>query len=299
MTNSRTKKIQPLKAIENAQEIVLLFDSQFVIRYANAACCRWVDIPEDNLIGLTCVYTSAELEEPLKNRVKGLCPPPEVLEGKSKFGFVSRQDATGDRTWRKAVFLMLSYGDQDLVLAVASGEELKFLPKAHEPAYPIVEPLHEALAAISGRDHRLHSLESLVGTSPYATRIRRQVVAAIENHADVLIVGPRGSGREHLARTIFSHRNSAQANLIPIDCAIADSELIQLSVKQCMMKQKNRDSDDGLLLREINQMGSAAQNELLGFTRLPGFQIHTISTAHSHSWTSPGKASSRSHWPTI
>lgn len=280
MAKTRSKKVRPLKAFENANAIVLLVDADFVIRFANLACCKWVDVAEETLVGLTCVYSSAELENPLKNRVKGLCPPPEVFEGIAHLGSIFRTDTKGNKLWKTAVFTLLHDQDEDLALIVATGDDLKTPPMPGETNQTFVEQLHDALAAIRTRDHRLHTLDSLVGNSPHAIRIRRQVIAAFENNADVLIVGPTGAGREHLARTIFAQRKSGNSNLVPIQCAIADSQLIQQTIKQCVAEQNDRRSSDCLLLLGVDRLGEAEQNELLGFSQLPGFNLRTFSTAN-------------------
>jgi DNA-binding NtrC family response regulator len=146
--------------------------------------------------------------------------------------------------------------------------------------------LHSALASIRTQTDRIYGMNSLVGTSPYAHRLRRQVKLAIETEADLLIVGPQGSGKEHLARTIHSCRNrNTSSELLPFHCSIADQPMIQHNIKEIVASRTpsgfhdDPQEQDWLLLLDVDRLGESAQNEILGFFQLPNFPLRTIATA--------------------
>ena len=74
-------------------------------------------------------------------------------------------------------------------------------------------------------------MDELVGVSPSIQRVRDQVALASRGKTRVLIQGPAGSGREHVARLL--HRRAMpdlMESLIPLWCPLLDAELIQSTV---------------------------------------------------------------------
>ena len=74
---------------------------------------------------------------------------------------------------------------------------------------------------------RFH-ISQLIGESDAIRRVREQVRVAATARSRVLIIGPPGSGREHVARTIhYSQTPAAIGPLMPIDCPLVDAERMQ------------------------------------------------------------------------
>ena len=177
------------------------------------------------------------------------------------------------------------------VLVVCGESEFDAAPVNEDRRNPNLDEitkLHNALAEIRTARDQNYSFESLVGNSPLANRLRRQVSTAIDNRSDLLIHGPPGTGKEHIARTIHTTRNHVDASeLIPVHCSIADQQLIQQNIKDIVASRTSSKSSrepqeqDWLLLLDVDQLGEAAQNELLGFFQLPNFPLRTIATSSS------------------
>ena len=280
MAKNRSLKIRPAKLFEQSESIFLLVDSNFVIRMANDACCRWINLTEEELIGLSCVYTSAELDNPLKNRVAGLCPSPEVFDGNITQQMIFRRDANGKKVWRSASTTPLNVQGETMALIVAPAPDS---PSENQPDHQRLDSLElrDALAMMRTQDGRTYRLNALIGKSSFATRTRQQVSAAIENQAQTLIHGPEGSGREFLARTIFHERTKngdAGEKLFPVHCEVADGQQMQRTIKHWIEDGRQQQTKDCLLLLEADQLDATAQNELLGFINMPGIQIHTLTT---------------------
>ena len=280
MAKNRNLKIRPAKSFEQSDAVILLVDSNFVIRYANPHCCQWVELGEEELLGLTCVYSSAELDNPLKNRVAGLCPPPEFFDGAIRQQFIFRRDNDGKKIWRLASITPLSIGDEKVALIVAPGPDSKngTLPGGDPDALGT----RDALAMLRSRAQKIYSTDSLTGKSSFAAKTRRQVLAAIDNGAQTLIHGPQGTGREFIARTIFLERakkKKSDDNLFPVHCSIADGQQIQQSLKSWFENQRQQQNNDCLLLLDADQLDESAQNELLGFFNIPGIQFRTLATS--------------------
>ena len=93
------------------------------------------------------------------------------------------------------------------------------------------ERLHSLLLKLRGQLGKRFHTSQLVGQSAAIAKVREQVRIAAEARARVLIVGPPGSGREHVARTIHFGQNSASIGpLVPIACSLVDAEQMQASL---------------------------------------------------------------------
>ena len=114
-------------------------------------------------------------------------------------------------------------------------------------------------------------------------RVQDQVRLAIEQPTHVVVTGPVGSGREHVARTIHSSHTSTPGSLFPIACPLITAESLQSTVttfvKHC--QQEGTLDSSSLLLLDIDQLSPESQHELNGFFSIPSFQMLTIATSGS------------------
>jgi len=93
-----------------------------------------------------------------------------------------------------------------------------------------------------------------------------------------LIVGPTGSGREHVARTVVAGSDSeaSDTKLIPLHCSITDPAQIQTTMKELLKQQSTKAT---LLLIDVDLMDAGSQQELLGYLQLPGLSARMIATS--------------------
>jgi len=291
------------RILDRTTSPVYVVGADQLIAYANAACADWVGVELEQLIGAKCVFSS-QLQAPSQNerlddRVQGLCPPPQLFETNSvnsKHEFaVSVVDQNQNVSWRSAAMSRLrgNHGapGSDFGILVVCGDVCE--PPEFDAVSCMADPshLHAALTRIRTRTDRLYNFENLVGVSPHANRVRRQAKTAISSGADLLIHGPRGTGKEHLAHTIHSaRRDTGDSELLPVHCSIADQQLLQQNIKDLVGNQVSSgrtndlvgyqpSSQDWLLLLDVDQLREAAQIELMGFMKLPEFALRTIATA--------------------
>lgn len=90
---------------------------------------------------------------------------------------------------------------------------------------------HQQVAQTLQRDASLHNGGlQLIGTSPGAVQLRKEIDLVSPSDFAVLISGETGSGKELVARAIHEHSNRSEKPLIYVNCAalpesIAESEL--------------------------------------------------------------------------
>jgi DNA-binding NtrC family response regulator len=151
--------------------------------------------------------------------------------------------------------------------------------------FPSSDDLHRKLLALRGRWRETYTLEDvMMGESPEAIRLRRQVRLASGCRENVLLQGPAGSGKERIARAIhFARPESADASLIPLDCALLDAELLHTTVtaflKRCAALETA--AVPTLLLLDIDRLDVHGQGELLGILSIHELEIRTIATTRA------------------
>jgi DNA-binding NtrC family response regulator len=163
-------------------------------------------------------------------------------------------------------------------LAIVAGGEAAAAPSDE----PSAAELHVLLRWLRQTIASRPALGRWVGELPAVRRVREQFDAASQSKSRVLILGPRGSGREDLARAIhYGRKPEAAAPLATIDCALVDAESLQMSITSLVRQHAVADAaaPPALVLADVDRLAPAAQHELWGFLELPGFEMRTLATA--------------------
>ena len=272
------------RLLDAAATPVYVVDKQRRLVWGNVAFAAWTGRSVEEIAGLKLSYTtSGEVTGPAE-LASALCPPPEAFDGKLTSGAVAAPGADGQLVTRQAQFAWLA-GEADVPegLCVFVGPPAEAIQANDVAASPA--ELHRQLVALRNQLGRRYHIGQLVGSTPHMRRVRQQVRLAAQSRASVLVVGPAGSGREHVARTIhFAPQTGGAAvgPLVPVDCALVDAELMQSAVKSLL---RRRDEGKGLprpgtlLLLEVDRLSAEAQQELVGFLKLPGVELPTLATA--------------------
>jgi len=293
---------------------VYVLDDDLRVVFLNEACCRWLGPAADELIGRQCAYHSSPSAEPAESLAAALCPPPEVLVAREVTSFVhidrpedSPPSTSGDRpgdspastvagaSRRQVRFVPLGTGPEDVigVVALVAPEDALFGPEAEQtslelgavdqaqdPAEPI--QLHAHLQRLRSEAALRYGAARLVGHSPAARRARAQVELAAESRCNVLLVGPPGSGRQHLAAAIhYGNQPEEAGSLVPLACGVLGPELIHSTVTALAGKEAlgPRAARSSLLLGDVDQLAPEDQAQLAAELCGRGFPLRVISTS--------------------
>lgn len=273
------------RLLDEAAEPVYALDAKRQIALANRALGAWLGVEPDELIGRRCDYDAASGNDALAAACAALCPPPEAFAGSVTDGAVSRL-AGGELPFerRAAHFVRLAGKEatEALLLVVVEPIDSKDKPDTSPAIAP--ERLHSLLLKLRGELGRRFHSSQLVGQSAAIAKVREQVRIAAEARARVLIVGPPGSGREHVARTIHYGQNSTSIGpLVPIACSLVDAEQMQASLASLLRRQYESPTDrpPAALLLDVDRLRPDAQQELAGFLHLPKIELHTLATSRT------------------
>src|SRR5689334_22577376 len=194
-----------LRTLEEAASPIFALNASRQIVFANRALADWLAIDAEGLLGRRCDYHAAAADGPLQAACAALCPPPEAFSGQITDGFVSRlagsQPATGSLPFERRQVRFLSLPGQAaadcLLLVIVQGAEEPAQRDSEGPLDP--DRLHALLLKLRSDLGRRFHINQVIGDSAAIRRVRKQVRVAAESQARVLIVGPPGSGREHIA----------------------------------------------------------------------------------------------------
>jgi transcriptional regulator of acetoin/glycerol metabolism len=286
MAKYRTSKTALARTFEDSPSLVYLVGQDWTIRYANRACAQWLEMDQEELFGRKLVYTSDRSPAECENRLNGLAPPPDCFldqqnPWQSKSFLLARLESSNSlmSRWRWATACNLVEEDQRdaAVLVISQPNDLLERPEFLLDTSSASD-MHSSLATLRNEVGLAYQLDSLIGISASAKRLRQQALMAAACDVPVYCFGPRGSGREHLARTIhFAHRDTADSDWVAIQGSLADGNQIKGVFKDLLKRTHpvstvtdtsrnpttvSRSSHVALLLLEADLLSQTAQYEL-------------------------------------
>ena len=284
-----------------------MLDDDLTIVFLNRACQEWLGGAAEGLLGRRCAYHSSPAVVGPDAVAARLCPPPQALAGGVFTATVSRLAEDGTLGERRARFLPLGLAGDDFLGIVAIVETAdKPRPDGDAPdteASPSEAiALHEHVRHFHQEAAARYRADRLIGQGPAMRLARRQVELAAASRSSVLLVGPPGSGRQHLAAAIHyatekganSHLSSVgatvalspqggsttatpttvlSAGLVPLDCSLLGEDLLEAAAAAVAHGTKT------LLLHRVDELSSDAQVQLAEFLarRPPAWRL--IATA--------------------
>jgi DNA-binding NtrC family response regulator len=206
-----------------------------------------------------------------------------VFSGQTRTALVSCLRPDGRLVHRQGHFFPLDDGQDESspVLVILDREDAapslteRVDGQANEPSQEL--ELHEQLRRLrllmAGRFHA----ESLLGSHPWIVRARAQIALAAQTRANVLCVGPRGSGKAHAAKAIhYSQRESG--HFVPLSCAVLEPNSLRASLRSLWLSIWPRGSGGHGVLEEVDRLPAEAQEELLGLLRSGVAAVRAIAT---------------------
>lgn len=278
------------RLLNSAKQPIYVLDEELTIVFLNRACQEWLGAGE-LLLGRRCAYHSSPASEPLDAAAAGLCPPPEVLDGKAVAAAVSRVE-DGTLIERRASFLPL--GDAESLLGVLVVVDAEDQPRASSGGETPADSkeagsiaLHEHIRRFRQEAAARYRADRLIGDGAVMRLARRQVELAASSRSSVLVVGPPGSGRQYLAAAIHYGVKPASsapttATFMPLDCSVLGADLLE-AVVAAMARAKLLDEPTApgtLLFHRVDELSVDLQVELAAFfvRRPPAWRLIATAT---------------------
>jgi len=265
---------------DDAATPVYALDPNRKLVYCNAALATWLGTKTDDLIGKRFDYHAGEEADSFSLGV-----PPSAFTGSVVSGTVARRNSGARRNsdlgdeQRDATYLpLVDESGQSLGVVAVVGQAVVDRTGSNDDA----KALHRQIMKFRERYRRDYALERLIGNSSAIQLVRDRVALAATSLTRVVVFGPEGSGREHVARTIhYQARDSFLPPLVPLDCGLLDAELLETTVT--VFVRRCGELEIGgipcLLLLEVDRLSSDAQDVLYNFLSVPEFELRTVATA--------------------
>ena len=287
------------RLFNSVERPIYVLDGEGTIVFCNQPLLTAIGPAATDLLGRRCVY-HAKRERDADATAAGLCPPPRAMAGQAASGSVSWIDADGILQQRWARFIPLcdtpaprGTTDEDAVadvIGIVALVDPSDTPRS-EPLVSESDDLHRRVCEFQRTMANAHRVDRLIGDSPAMRRARRQVELAAAMRAGVSLIGPPGSGRQHIAKAIHyaDHApvgdNAAgvketDGSLIPLACAVLGPDLIRSTVTALGGASLGASARQGtLLLNEADELPTEVQAELAAIFSRANFPARLISTA--------------------
>jgi DNA-binding NtrC family response regulator len=297
MTSGRASVQELLRLLAEVGTPLYLLDAEGRIVFLNQATAKWLSVSAEELLGRQCRYQSGDTER-LSALADALCPPPEVFHGQKACGMVSKPSEDGRPQRRRANFIPLP-GDGDNWVGIlvmvqgeavpADGEKSGDVPVDIEQCSALSAEsrnLHEMVRRFRHETAQCHHVERLAGRSSAMVRVREQIKLAAGASGTVLIVGPPGIGRQHVARTIHAAANQrGDANqhgaFVPVSCSVLPPDQVRSTIWGLSERCKTAGSAvlSTLLLLDADRLAAEAQSEIMRWLDGMPENLRAISTA--------------------
>ncbi len=240
------------RLLNEANEPIYVVDDDLTIVFLNRACQSWLGEAAEGLLGRRCAYHSSLAVAGPDAVAAALCPPPASLAGEISTATVARVNENGASVERRGRFLPIAAAGEEAVGVLAILEASDCGPdstadRASEPRQTDSITLHEALRRFRQEAAARFRADRLIGQGPAMRLARRQVELAAASRESVLLVGPPGSGRRHLAAAIHygekgvgslfppqSEQDRGEtlvglfsSELTPLDCSLLGGDLLE------------------------------------------------------------------------
>ncbi len=329
MPLQRVRATALARLLNSVERPIYVLDDEGTIVFCNQSLLTTIGPAAIDLLGRRCTYhaaceSGADATGP-DATAAGLCPPPQAMAGRAVTGSVSWAGEDGVLHQRWARFVPLCDGtlpddespndgapnDKGLVdvIGIVGLVDAADLPHGKTGVGGEVagQAISSAIVSEAANLHRrvcefrhtmtaAYRVDRLIGEGAAIRRTRRQVELAATTRASVLLVGPPGSGRQHVAKTIHyaergplagntatdketSHKQSG-GSLIPLACSVLDPDLIRSAVAAlsgASLGASTRHST--LLLNEADELPVEVQAELAAIFSQANFMPRLIATA--------------------
>ena len=268
MATPRSGAPPQLRKLLEAAAAAYVVDAGGRIVFANSALAEWTGATVETLVGSICTYHSQPAEGDQVPASARLCPPPQALHGERSTARIEfSRVADGRIDARQVEFIPLWGKDAKVVGAIALVERAAM---AHDDKVELIadEPApadwHQLLDRVRRRAGERYSLDRLLGESSAARRIRAQVDLAGSGRGHVLVIGPAGSGRQQVARSVHqASRRKVETTLVPLACPLLGMEVLRSSLHALSKSPAGATTQGTLLLLDVDQLSSDCQAELV------------------------------------
>lgn len=249
----------------NPQQRVVLF---------NRGCEQVSGWPAEQILGQKVVLTTTSEENCLEAFLSAIRPPELVWQGHALRCPIVWTHPQQSAESRIVQFWPILGTKEHGLLAILGIVELE-TPTVKSSAYPLSELDVSAELALLRFEHRRRFGEkSLIGNCPALQKVLTQAQLARQTNTTVLLQGEQGTGKEHLARSIFSGSASNANAFLVFNCRLTPTLELKSHLKRMLeSRQSPGDRSESATatwyLADVDAMSADIQERLIEVLSLP------------------------------
>jgi len=280
MARSRAQAVELARLLNAADQPIYVLDEEHTVVFCNRACLEWVGRGREELEGLTATYHAPVDQSSPEAVAAALCPPPAAMRGGRLSGEIEVPLADGLTSRRRARLVPLGEPPAEKGGLIVLVDPHDLAESQEEPRESETEQLHRRLREFRRRAVGRYQVDRLVGDSPAIRRARQQVALAAAGGASVLLVGPPGSGRQHVAATIH-YADVRTGAMIPLACSVLGAELIRSTIHALASRKWSEGgaAPTTLVLNNAEMLPPEVQRETAAVLGAKSFPLRLIATA--------------------
>lgn len=229
MSTRRTSSPRSLVWLRDSSTPMFVINPQQRIVLFNHGCEQMSGWPAEQVLGQRTQPISTPEPHSVEAILSALRPPDAVWQGHAVRCQVVWTHPTAEPEWRTIQYWPVrGTGEQTLLAILGIVEERPPVSSAGDLPQA-VPSLAAELAHLRFEHRRRFGEKTLIGNCPAMQRLLVQAQLARQTFAPVLLQGERGTGKEHLARSIHQGHTQTSGAILVLDCQLTPaSELKSL-----------------------------------------------------------------------
>lgn len=216
MAAKRRRNLLDSVLADSVSQICVL-DADRRIRYFSVGMEQATGWKSDDVEGLICDLAVPDSSSSTDLLTSGLAPAAEVFDGRTVTVASVLPKSNGNAWPTILTFLPVLDSDNQVVRIVVSANEHSIPDSSRES---MTQRLHAEITAIRLKTRKQFSEASYIGNSSQIQRALDQADLLKNSDVGYSIIGPPGSGRQHLARLIHVGGQHAEHSFAPIECRL-------------------------------------------------------------------------------
>lgn len=211
--------------LKSATTPVFLVSASRRMLFFNAGCEQLTGWTADEIVGEMVEFASDAEPRSVRELATALCPPPDCLAGTELDVPVYVPSKSGAPIGKLIRFIPVREGHDRITSILGIISPLP-TPAVTQPT-SLALRYHAELSTLRWSLRQRFGLKTVIARSPAMRRVLEQIRIAQGVTVPVHLVGPRGVGKEHLARAIHQEDETQVGSFVPLDCRESPFSLSQ------------------------------------------------------------------------
>ncbi len=228
--------------LANSASAVCVLDADGRVRFFSPGMQQQTQWPPEKVEGLICELAVAPDAKPVDLLTSALAPPASVLQGHIHFAEAILPQASRGTVRTRLCHIPIEDEAGVVTRIVVLSSLLAAGLDDASTTRQLTQSLHAEITALRLDFRNRFGMTSFLGRDPAIQRAVAQAELLKDADCGFTIIGPPGSGRRHLAKTIHVSGHHSEDAIVPLHCQLLSSEQLFTTLRQLT---KRRDAETG------------------------------------------------------